>query len=92
MTPDPAFPGLRPALPGLPRWEHPITGVSRSLRGAPVIEVAIEIRETMLILHVYPVGDLVDHDTEGGPCICCPEQIDLPDKQIVIHHAADGRE
>ena len=26
----------------------------------------------MSVVHVYPLGDLVDHDTEGDDCVCGP--------------------
>lgn len=47
--------------------------------------------------HVYPLGDLVEHDTSGAPCICGPT--DEPVKRedgsvgwVVVHHSLDGRE
>ena len=40
--------------------------------------------------HVFPLNDVVEHDTSGGDCICDPriEEGGL----IVIHHSLDGRE
>lgn len=47
-------------------------------------------------IHVYPLGDLVAHDTDGDECICGP--LDEPVKRddgsigwVVVHHALDGR-
>ncbi len=45
-------------------------------------------------VHVYPVADLVVHDTENGDaCICGPhvEYVEGGGK-LVTHHALDGRE
>lgn len=47
--------------------------------------------------HVYPVGDLIWHETEAGECPCGPE-IELVEdengdmQELVIHYAFDGRE
>lgn len=48
-------------------------------------------------IHVYPVNDLVEHDTSGGDCVCGP--VDDPVVRedgsigwVVVHHALDGRE
>tara|TARA_B100000700_G_scaffold313331_1_gene398193 strand:+ start:211 stop:384 length:174 start_codon:yes stop_codon:yes gene_type:complete len=48
-------------------------------------------------VHVYPVNDLVEHDVEGGDCICGPttEAIKREDGSygwVIIHHSLDGRE
>lgn len=50
-------------------------------------------------VHVYPVNDLKEHDTEGLTCWCCPViewgDADLGDpyaEPLVIHNSADGRE
>ena len=48
-------------------------------------------------LHVFPLNDLVDHDTDGGDCVCGPttEPVERDDGSIgwvVCHHALDGRE
>ena len=47
--------------------------------------------------HVFPIDDLVDHDTDGGDCVCGPttkpvERDDGSIAWIVCHHALDGRE
>ena len=38
--------------------------------------------------HVYPVNDLMQHDTESGKCWCNPQSDDF----VVIHNSLDGRE
>lgn len=48
-------------------------------------------------VHVYPVGDLVDHDTTGeSDCVCGPRvehvPCDGPDGWVVVHRSLDGRE
>ena len=46
--------------------------------------------------HVFPVADLIDHDTESDDCICGPHPELVPtqdgDAWILIHHSLDGRE
>jgi hypothetical protein len=51
------------------------------------------------ILHVRPVGDLVEHDTSTGEpdCVCGPEV--RPEKRedgsmgwLIVHRSLDGRE
>ena len=44
------------------------------------------------ILHVVPEHDLIEHETEGLNCPCCPRIEDGLDYRIVIHDAADGRD
>lgn len=47
---------------------------------------------------VYPLGDLIEHDTDGeGRCPCDPrvEPIPRPDGSfgwVEVHHSLDGRE
>lgn len=46
-------------------------------------------------IHVYPVGDLIEHNTEDelGLCLCCPRTEYLEGcPAIIIHTAADGRD
>jgi hypothetical protein len=47
-------------------------------------------------VHVLPVNDLVEHDSEGTDCVCGPRvarvETDDGDGWIVIHHSLDGRE
>jgi hypothetical protein len=47
-------------------------------------------------MHVVPVGDLIEHDTEG-PCPCGPTDQPVPRDDgsigwIAVHHSLDGRE
>lgn len=47
--------------------------------------------------HVYPVNDLVEHDTDGGDCPCGPttEPVVRDDGSmgfVTVHHSLDGRE
>lgn len=51
----------------------------------------------MSTVHVYPEADHVEHDTDGGDCICGPttEPVEAEDGYIgwlVSHHSLDGRE
>lgn len=51
----------------------------------------------MSTVHVEPVGDLIEHDTNGGECPCGPttESVKAPDGSVgwlVSHHSLDGRE
>lgn len=51
----------------------------------------------MTAVHVYPVGDLIDHELEGDDCPCGPETIpvkcdDGPVGWEIVHHSLDGRE
>ena len=48
-------------------------------------------------VHVYPVNDLVRHDTEGDHCLCGPrvEPVERADGSygwLITHHSLDGRE
>lgn len=50
-------------------------------------------------MHVYPVDDLIDHDTNGGEpgCACGPETRPVQREDgsmgwVVVHHSLDGRE
>lgn len=48
-------------------------------------------------VHTYPVGDLIEHDTDGGDCPCGPTvepvfREDGSNGWHVIHHSLDGRE
>ena len=49
-----------------------------------------------MTFHVYPVNDLVSHETEGDGCVCGPTselvQAEHGDEWILIHHSLDGRE
>jgi len=46
------------------------------------------------IMHVYPVDDLIEHDTTGDGCVCGPavsplERDDGSIGWLVLHHALD---
>jgi len=48
-------------------------------------------------VHTYPANDVIEHDTDGGGCLCGPmtEPVEAPDGSIgwhIIHHSLDGRE
>ncbi|MDF2045135.1 hypothetical protein P2P98_03095 [Microbacterium sp. Kw_RZR3] len=48
-------------------------------------------------VHVSPIGDLIEHDTNGGECPCGPtakpvERADGSMGWIILHHSLDGRE
>lgn len=51
----------------------------------------------MSTVHVYPANDLVEHDTDGGDCICGPRveavmREDGSNGWLVVHASLDGRE
>lgn len=51
----------------------------------------------MTTVHTCPVNDIVEHDTDGGECICGPTteavfRNDGTNGWQVIHHSLDGRE
>jgi hypothetical protein len=53
----------------------------------------------MATVHVFPIGDLVEHDTSGDQpgCVCGPALEHVPnphgpDGWLVTHHSLDGRE
>ena len=48
-------------------------------------------------VHVSPVGDLIEHDVDGGDCPCGPTTKPVPRDDgsmgwVILHHALDGRE
>jgi hypothetical protein len=48
-------------------------------------------------VHVRPVNDLVEHNTDGSDCACGPrtEPVQRDDGSygwLVVHHSLDGRE
>ena len=47
-------------------------------------------------LHVVPVNDLIEHQTdEDCPCGPTPELVQRfgePDRWVIVHHSLDGRE
>lgn len=44
------------------------------------------------IYHVYPVGDLSNHNIEDGKCYCRPRSEEWHGSTIIIHNSFDGRE
>lgn len=51
----------------------------------------------MSTVHVYPTGDIIEHDTDTDDCMCGPytEAVEAEDGGygwVIIHHSADGRE
>lgn len=51
----------------------------------------------MTTFHTYPVGDLIEHLTNGDECPCGPtvEPVERDDGSMgwhVVHHSLDGRE
>lgn len=49
------------------------------------------------VVHVYPVRDLMEHETDGADCLCGPatEAVSRDDGSygwLVMHHSLDGRE
>lgn len=46
----------------------------------------------MSTIHVYPLNDLVEHDTESDDCVCGPECEFVEGGVVVSHHSLDGRE
>lgn len=52
-----------------------------------------------MTVHIFPINDWIDHDTESLNCRCKPDvqyinpTTGLPfDKPLVIHHALDQRD
>lgn len=50
----------------------------------------------MAVVHVLPVGDLIEHEAAGDGCPCgpTPEMVrgDDGDGWLIVHHSLDGRE
>jgi hypothetical protein len=51
----------------------------------------------MMTVHVSPVNDLIEHDTETEDCVCIPQirvakQGDGSVLWVLVHHSLDGRE
>jgi hypothetical protein len=54
-----------------------------------------QVREDTV--HVFPVNDLIAHETAGDTCICGPatEPVERDDGSygwLIVHHSLDGRE
>jgi hypothetical protein len=48
-------------------------------------------------VHVYPTGDLIDHELDGDDCPCGPTTEPVPTDDgsmgwLIVHHSIDGRE
>lgn len=48
-------------------------------------------------VHVVPIGDLIEHDSDGGDCPCGPTVEPVPRDDgsmgwMHVHHSLDGRE
>lgn len=48
-------------------------------------------------VHVLPIADLIEHQDEGGDCVCGPtckplERGDGSFGWLYVHHSLDGRE
>lgn len=48
-------------------------------------------------VHVYPINDLIEHDTNGDDCVCGPSSIPVERDDgsigwVISHHSLDGRE
>ena len=48
-------------------------------------------------IHVYPLADLIEHDTDSDECVCGPETIPVERDDgsfgwVISHHSLDGRE
>lgn len=55
------------------------------------------ILEGMSDYHIYPVNDLVEHDADGGDCVCGPRVEAMtegpgPTDWLFVHSSLDGRE
>lgn len=49
------------------------------------------------VMHVYPTGDLIEHDTAGDGCACGVTVEPVPREDgsmgwLYVHHSLDGRE
>lgn len=47
--------------------------------------------------HVYPLGDLIEHDTTCDECVCGPTNVPVERDDgsiawMIVHHSLDGRE
>lgn len=55
------------------------------------------VEDQAAVIHVYPVNDLVEHDTDSDACVCgpTPEAVPRDDGSmgwLMVHHSLDGRE
>ena len=52
---------------------------------------------SMSTVHVFPVNDIIEHDTDPDDCVCGPtaEPVIADDGScgwVIVHHSLDGRE
>lgn len=43
-------------------------------------------------VHTYPIGDLIEHETDGDDCLCGPDFEFVDGGLVISHHSLDGRE
>jgi len=43
-------------------------------------------------VHVVPIGDLLEHNTESAECFCDPRVEVVGAALVIIHNSLDGRE
>ena len=51
----------------------------------------------MATVHVFPVNDIIEHNTDTDDCVCGPtvEPVMYDDGScglVIVHHSLDGRE
>ena len=51
----------------------------------------------MATVHVFPVNDIIEHNTDTDDCVCGPtaEPVIVDDGScgwVIVHHSLDGRE
>lgn len=51
----------------------------------------------MSTVHVFPVNDIIEHNTDTDDCVCGPtaEPVIADDGScgwVIVHHSLDGRE
>lgn len=55
-------------------------------------EVDLDVQPDVL-LHVWPTGDLIEHETDGAACPCGPALEEHGNGVVMVtHHSLDGRE
>ena len=52
---------------------------------------------SMSTVHVFPVNDIIEHNTDTDDCVCGPtaEPVIADDGScgwVIVHHSLDGRE
>ena len=52
---------------------------------------------SMSTVHVFPVKDIIEHDTDTDDCVCGPTAEPVIDDDgscgwVFVHHSLDGRE